>query len=176
MKINLRQETPADYNEVSKVIENAFKNMPYSDQKEHLLVERLRKSDAFVPKLSIVAACNNEIVGHIILTKIKVKKNGESFVSLALAPVSVKPDYQKMGIGGKLIRESHRIAKELGFKSIILLGHKDYYPKFGYSLASKFGIKLPFEVPEENCMAIELIENGLKGISGIVAYPKAFYE
>jgi predicted N-acetyltransferase YhbS len=81
-----------------------------------------------------------------------------------------------MGIGGKLIEQSHRIARDLGFKSVILLGHEKYYPKFGYLRADNFGIELPFQVPKENCMAIELTESGLKGVSGMVEYPKEFNE
>lgn len=176
MNINIRQETPADYQAVAKVIEAAFKNEPFRDQQEHFLVERLRKSDAFIPELSLVAEMNGEIVGHILLTKIKIKNEQESFDSLALAPVSVKPDYQKKGIGSQLIQTAHFLAKAMGFKSIVLLGHKDYYPKFGYELTSKYDIHLPFDVPEENCMVLALIEGGLKEVNGVVVYADAFFE
>lgn len=111
-----------------------------------------------------------------MLTKLKIKNKKEEFESLALAPVSVLPEFQNMGIGGKLIIQSHKVAKDLGFKSVILLGHEKYYPKFGYLQADKYGIELPFEVPKENCMIIELVENGLKGVNGIVEYPKEFNE
>ncbi|MCZ7253247.1 GNAT family N-acetyltransferase, partial [Salmonella enterica] len=86
----------------------------------------------------------------------------------ALAPVSVKPAFQGKGIGAKLILESHAIAKKLGYKSIILLGHENYYPRFGYELTSKYNIEMPFDVPAENCMVISLTENGLDGVSGKV--------
>ena len=62
----------------------------------------------------------------------------------------------------------------MGYRSIVLLGHEKYYPKFGYQQADKFGIELPFDAPKENCMAIELTENGLKNVSGMVVYPKEF--
>ena len=139
-----------------------------SDHKEQFLVQRLRKSTAFVPELSIVAEIENKIVGHILLTKIKIKNGQDEFNSLALAPVSVLPEYQGKGIGGMLIQEAHKKARELGYQSIVLLGHEKYYPKFGYKQADFFGIELSFDVPKENCMAIELTENGLDGISGIV--------
>ena len=176
MKIKLRQETQADHPAVAKVIEEAFQNIQFSDHKEQFLVEKLRNSNAFVPELSIIAERNGEIVGHILLTKIKIENVKNTFESLAMAPVSVKPKYQNQGIGGMLIRESHRKAKDLGFQSVILLGHADYYPKFGYEPTSKFGIELPFEAPDENCMAIELEENSLEGVSGKVSYPKEFFE
>ena len=176
MAIKLRQESSEDFEEVFSVIESAFKNEAYSDQKEQFLVEKLRTSKAFIPELSIVAENNGEIVGHILLTKIEIKDNHQSFESLALAPVSVKPGSQKKGIGGQLINEAHRIAKTLGYKSIVLLGHEAYYPKFGYELASKYGIKIPFDAPDENCMVLELVEDGLIGVSGMVDYAKEFYE
>jgi len=75
-----------------------------------------------------------------------------------------------------LILKAHKIAKDLNFNSVILLGHEKYYPKFGYEMSNKYGIKLPFDVPDENCMLIELTENALKNINGIVEYPKEFYE
>lgn len=124
----------------------------------------------------MVAETENKIVGHILLTKLKIKNGQNELDSLALAPVSVLPEHQGKGIGGMLIKEAHKKAKELGFISVILLGHEKYYPKFGYKRADQFGIVLPFEVPKENCMAIELIENGLKDVNGMVEYPKEFNE
>lgn len=174
--MKIRKENKSDYKEVYDVIEKAFKDELFTDHKEQFLVERLRKSDAFIPELSMIAEIDGKIVGHILLTKLKIKNDTKEFNSLALAPVSVLPVFQGKGIGGKLILESHKKAKELGQKSIILLGHEKYYPRFGYKQASTYGIELPFEVPKENCMAIELIENGLKGVSGMAEYPKEFNE
>lgn len=174
--MKIRQENKNDYKEVFHLIEEAFRKVEFTDHKEQFLVERLRNSDAFIPELSLVAEIDSKIVGHILLTKLKIRDKSKEFNSLALAPVSVLPQFQGKGIGGKLILEAHKTAKELGYKSIILLGHEKYYPKFGYKQADKFGIELPFEVPKENCMAIELIENGLNGVRGMVEYPKEFYE
>jgi len=176
LEIKIRKEQESDYERVYHLILKAFKNMELSDHKEQFLVQRLRKSDSFIPELSIVALKEDIKVGHILLTKLKIKNEKREFESLALAPVSVLPEFQNMGIGGKLIEQAHKIAKNLGFKSVVLLGHEKYYPKFGYLRADKFGIELPFEVPKENCMVIELAESGLKGVSGIVEYPQEFNE
>lgn len=176
MVITIRQEGTQDYKAVFELIEKAFKSEQFSDHKEQFLVERLRQSNAFIPELSMVAEIENVVVGHILLTKLKIKNDQHEFDSLALAPVSVLPGYQRKGIGGLLIESAHIKAKELGHRSIILLGHKNYYPKFGYQQADKFGIELPFEAPKENCFAIELFENGLKGVNGIVEYPIEFNE
>ncbi|MEM6297880.1 MAG: N-acetyltransferase [Bacteroidota bacterium] len=172
--MTIRQEQEADHKQVFEVIEKAFKGAAFTDNAEHFLVERLRKSDAFIPELSIVAKIEGKLVGHILLTKLKIKSKTGAFPSLALAPVSVLPEFQNQGVGGKLILESHKKARELGYKSIVLLGHADYYPRFGYKKASDYGIQLPFNVPKENCMVIELVENGLQGVSGIVEYPEEF--
>src|SRR5690606_35237497 len=176
MKVTIRQEKPEDFKIVFNLIEKAFESIQFSDHKEQCLVELLRKSKAFIPELSMVAEIENNIVGHILLTKLKIKNGQDEFNSLALAPVSVLPEYQGKGIGGMLIIEAHKKAIELGYQSIVLLGHEKYYPKFGYRQADSFGIDLPFDVPKENCMAIELTENGLNGVSGIVEYPKEFNE
>lgn len=174
MKIIIRVEKQTDYNAVFELIEKAFEKLAVSDHREQFLVQRLRKSTEFIPELSMVAEFNNKIVGHILLSKLKIKNGQDEFDSLALAPVSVHPEYQGKGIGGMLIQEAHKKARDLGHQSIVLLGHEKYYLKFGYQQAGNFGIELPFDVPKENCMAIELTENGLDGVSGIVEYPKEF--
>ena len=175
MTIQTRRELPNDYKCVENVIQKAFENDPYGDQNEHLLVNRLRKSEAFIPQLSIVAEIEGEIVGHIFITKIIISDGIKNSESLAMAPVSVLPAYQRRGIGGRLITDAHKVALSLGYKSIILIGHEDYYPRFGYQKLARFNIQLPFDVPENNCMAIELVKGGLSGTQGRVQYPEAFY-
>ena len=174
--MNIRKEESKDYKKVFNLIENAFKDEEYTDHKEQFLVERLRNAEAFIPELSLVAEIDEEIIGYILLIKIKIVNNDIQKTSLGLAPVAVLKRYRGKGIGGKLIQEAHRKAKELGFDSVILLGHEKYYPKFGYKMTKNYGIKLPFEVPGENCMLIELTDNALKDVTGIVEYPKEFYE
>lgn len=175
MNVNIRTEAEEDFKTVFALIKNAFENEELSDHKEHYLVERLRKSDAFIPELSLVAEVNNQIVGYILLTKINiVDRSTNSYTSLALAPVAVLQKFQGKGIGGKLIEFAHKKAKDLDFGSVILLGHESYYPRFGYKPTKEFGIKLPFDVPEANCMVIELIESSLQNVNGVVQYPKEF--
>lgn len=174
--ITIRQETEKDHPQVFELIKTAFQNEVHTDHREQHLVERLRKSDAFVPELSLVAEKEGQLAGHILLTRIKVNNQEKAYESLALAPVSVHPSWRKQGIGGDLITRAHEVARQLGFSSVILLGHAGYYPRFGYQRASEFGISLPFDVPDENCMAFELEENALAGVSGTVEYPRAFFE
>ena len=177
MKINVRQETESDRTAIADVIIAAYKDVYYSNKREQIMVERLRKSSSFIPELSLVAEDDNgNMAGHILLTKLQIQHQDQSYEGLALAPLSIKPDYQNQGIGGTLIMESHSIARGLGYKYIVVLGHAKYYPKFGYELISNYTISLPIKVAEANCMIISLIENGLSGVAGKVIYPEEFFE
>lgn len=177
MDIFIRQERTTDYKKTEEVIKKAFLNEQYSDKREHFLVSRIRKSDAFIPELSLVA-CNEseDVVGHILLSKVEIINGDHAVESLALAPVSVTPKCQKQGIGTQLIHTALEKAKELGYHSVIVLGHKDYYPKFGFKSASLWNIRAPFDVPDDVFMALELTENALEDVQGIVQYSKAFME
>ncbi|RAL24456.1 GNAT family N-acetyltransferase [Thermoflavimicrobium daqui] len=177
MKILIRQELTEEYNTTEMIVKRAFLNEVYSDKKEHLLINRIRKSDAFIPELSLVAIDQNkEMVGHILLSKITIVDAEKTVDSLALAPVAVVPEYQKKGIGSQLIHDALKKAKKIGYHSVIVLGHKNYYPKFGFKPASLWNIRAPFEVPDEVFMALELTENSLKNVQGVVRYSDAFSE
>jgi predicted N-acetyltransferase YhbS len=172
MDILIRQEQKEDIDSVYRVVKSAFETMEQASGDEQDLVNRLRKSEAFIPELSLVAECDGKIIGHILFTKMKIGDHP----SLALAPVAVLPEYQNQGVGGKLIVEGHHIARELGYGSVIVVGHPAYYPRFGYKLASQWKITAPFEVPDEAFMLLELIEGGLKDVSGVIEYAKEFFE
>lgn len=170
IQIEIRQEQPADHQAVYELNKAAF-----GQEGEAKLVELLRESDAFIPELSLVAVAGEEVVGHILFSKINIMdKNGRSFDSLALAPMAVKPARQRQGIGGKLITHGLSRAKTLGYTAVIVLGHEAYYPKFGFAPAITWQIKPPFDVPENAFMAIELVTGGLQGVTGTVNYPEAF--
>lgn len=167
--LEIRQETKEDYEEVYNVVKKAFETAEHSDGNEQDLVVALRNSDNFIPQLSLVATQERKIVGYILFTKIKI---GE-YEELALAPLGILPEYQKQGIGKKLIEKGHQIAKQLGYHYSIVLGSESYYSKSGYSLAINYEIKAPFEVPNGNFMATKL-KNTEKKIIGIVEYAKEF--
>jgi predicted N-acetyltransferase YhbS len=171
MNVVIRQELENDHEAVYQVVKSAFEKMELASGDEQDLVNRLRKSQAFIPKLSLVAESDGKVIGHILFTKMKIGGHP----SLALAPVAVLPEFQKQGVGGKLIQEGHRIAKELGYRSVIVVGHPGYYPCFGYSPASKWKITAPFEVPDKAFMVLELVEGGLTGISGMIEYAPEFF-
>lgn len=175
--VNIRQETPADYSRVFEITEKAFETLEISDHNEGQLVDKLRKAPTFVKELSLVAELNDQVVGHILFTPLVIDNNQQQFKSLILAPVSVLPEFQKLGIGGQLIRVGHQKAIELGFQSAILLGHPEYYPRFGYKPASTWGIKTHFELPSDDVfMAVELVQGALSNVSGMVIFPPEFGE
>lgn len=168
--VSIRQETPGDFFAVYKVNEAAFEQ-----ENESRLVDMLRKSDVFIPELSLVAELDGQIIGHILFTKLKIiEKNSITHHTISLAPMSVLPAYQNFGIGSALVKEGLEMAKSIGFESVIVLGHDKYYPRFGFQPASKWNITCPYEVPDEVFMALELVPGALTNISGEVEYPEEF--
>lgn len=165
----IREEKATDYEIIHSVVKKAFDSAEHADGNEPELVNELRNGIAYISELSLVAEIDGKIVGHILFTKAKVKDN----TVLALAPLSVLPEYQRQGIGTALIKEGHRIAKALSYKYSIVLGSENYYPRTGYVPADTFGIQPSFDVPRENFMAYKLDENA-PDIHGIIKYAKEF--
>ena len=169
MEINIRQETPADYDAVYRLVKEAFATADHSDGDEQDLVVRLRKSEAFIPQLSLVAEADGVLAGYILLTKIGVGEETE----LAAAPLAVAPAFQRKGVGSALIREAERAARELGYRYIVILGSPAYYGRFGYRPAVEYGIRSPFPVEPEYFMARPLLP-GAEKLDGTVRYAPEF--
>jgi putative acetyltransferase len=169
--IFIRKETPADFESIKEV-----NNLAFHQIQEGELIENLRKKAEFVPELSLVAIHKNKIVGHILYFPIIIITEKNVVRTLSLAPMAVLPDYQKKGIGGTLIKAGLEKAKELGFISVVVLGHPEYYPRFGFRKASDWKIKEPFGVPDEVMMVIELKEGALGFGGGLIDFPKEYYE
>lgn len=172
MKLEIRPETAADVPGIYELNEQAF-----GQENESRLIGALRTSEHFIPELSIVAYAGEYLVGHILLTRLLIKgDDGRSYPTLALAPMAVTTALHQMGIGGQLIHHALKEATALGFDSVIVLGHPEYYPRFGFVPASKFGIRTDYDVPDEVFMALELKPGALAGKAGLVVYPKEFDE
>ena len=169
MNIHIRTETPADYPAVDHILKDAF-----GKDEEAILVENLRKHPDFIPALSLVAELDGQMLGHILFSVITIEGVKHKPRSLALAPVAVLPQWQNKGIGRQLIEAGLATARQLGFNSVVVLGHELYYPKFGFKPASLWRIVAPFPVPENNFMAMPLHPDGLDGVSGVVKYPEPF--
>lgn len=172
MNLNIRPEIFEDKVAIREVNILAFGNR----RDEADLVDRIRESEHFVPELSLVAERNNVVVGHLLLSKASIIDTGSKATVIALAPIAVLPDHQKQGIGKLLIREGLKKCKELGFGLVFLIGHPDYYPKFGFKPARQLGYELmQFQVPDEVFMVCELEEGAIGSVQGELIYPKAFF-
>ena len=144
----------------------------------------LRASDAYVPELSLVAAIDGAIVGHVMVSHVELEPEamengvpeGASRASrrvLSLAPVAVLPERQSQGIGSRLIRAALDIADQLGQPLVLLIGHAAYYPRFGFVPGRPLGIEPPFPVPDEVFMVRPLTTYD-PDIRGRVVYPSCF--
>ena len=168
-KMKIRPETNKDQQHIYKVHHLAF-----GQEDESKIVDKIRAGENYINELSLVMENKGNIIGHILFSKIKIK-GVKDFETLALAPMAILPNFQNQNIGSQLVRAGLAKAKELNFDAVIVLGHKDYYPKFGFQPASTWKIKCPFEVPDEVFMAIELHQGSLIEKAGTVEYPKEFF-
>lgn len=170
--IHIRAEQPADHPAITALLDRAFKG-----DAESCLVGRLRRlPDHFIPGLALVAEEKGIIAGYIVFSLIHIETPAGPVPSLCLAPMAVLPERQNQGIGSQLIREGLRRAGDMGFPSVTVLGHPAYYPRFGFRTGSTFGLRPPFEVPDEAFMALELVEGSLKNVEGVILYPEIFLE
>lgn len=171
MNIIIRQELKEDLARIKEINDLAFEQ-----EDESKLVDKLRQKDQFIPELSLVAEIDDTVAGHILFYPVKISSPNQKHITLSLGPMSVLPQHQKKGIGGKLINEGLKSAKDFGYRSVIVVGHSEYYPKFGFTKASKWNIKVPFEVPDNAFMALEIVEGELRDKPGIIEYPAEFME
>ena len=170
-QVTIRAETPADGAMIREVNTLAF-----GRDSEARIVEVLRESPGFIPELSLVAEANGVIVGHALFSPVRVEAEDKTTELIALGPIAVRPEWQRQGIGGQLIRAGIDRATAQQHRAIILIGHPTYYPRFGFTPASAYGLKLPFSVPDDVFMVLPLRADGLAGITGTVIYPPAFFE
>jgi len=165
--IEIRREWPEDINGISSVLEKAF-----GQPNEAKLVNALREHGKHV--LSLVALKDGEIVGYILFTRVTVDSKAGNYEILGLAPVGVLPVYQRQGIGIALTNKALEILKAEGHKAVIVLGHPEYYPRFGFIPASRFGIRWELECPDGAFMALELVEGALTGKGGVARFELEF--
>jgi putative acetyltransferase len=164
--INIRAETAADIPAVRRVNELAFGQPNEAD-----LVDKLRA--AAHPHISLVAASQGQVVGHIFFSPVTIKAADSESVILGLAPMAVLPEYQNQGIGSQLVREGLQECQRIGCDVVIVLGHPEYYPRFGFLPASQKGLRCEYPVPDEVFMVAELKPNALSA-RGLVKYCPEF--
>jgi putative acetyltransferase len=171
VSVNVRAERADDHTAIREIHVLAFDG---KGEPEARLVELLRQTPGFVPELSLVAEQDGRVVGHILFTPLIIQSTSNPAPALALAPLAVHPEYQNQGIGSALVRHGLNACQQLGHKIVIVQGIPAYYPRFGFTSASKKGLQEPFQVPSEAFMALELVPGALDGVSGMVRYPPEF--
>jgi len=165
----IRPETPEDSAAIRSVNAEAF-----GDSTEADLVEKLRSRQAYT--LSLVATDGDKVIGHILFSPVTTESKDTSFSALGLGPMAVLPSHQRKGVGSQLIYAGLQECKRLGHEIVIVLGHPDYYPRFGFVPASRYGIKCEYDVPDEAFMVLELRPGALSGRSGVAKYQPEFNE
>lgn len=167
--MEIRHERPQDISAIRKVNEAAFETGTESD-----LVDALRDKKAHV--ISMVAEKEDRIIGHILFSPVTLTAEGLEVTLLGLAPMAVLPEYQNQGIGSKLVENGLEESRRKGYPAVVVLGHPDYYPRFGFVPSQKYNISTEYDVPPEVFMVLELQSGALSGLSGIANYHGAFAE
>lgn len=167
MNLIVRKEKESDIGEVYKLNKEAFSQLAISKGLEADLVNNLRKANCDI--ISLVAEVESKVVGHIIFSPVYI--NGE-IAGMSLSVMAVLPDFQKQGIGSALIKAGIEEVKNKNYSLIIVLGHPEYYPRFGFIPASRYGLKSTYEIPDEVFMALNF--NDQKWDNAIIDYREEF--
>jgi putative acetyltransferase len=165
LRLDLDEDTGADL-----VANEAVERAAFERADEATLVARLRREHALV--LSLVARLDAAVVGHAALSPVTV--DGAGGRTAGLGPIAVVPALQRCAIGARLVEETLARARARGVGAVVVLGHPEYYPRFGFVPARRFGLRYEDDVPEEAFMAAELVPGALARAAGVVRYHAAF--
>jgi putative acetyltransferase len=166
MSVLIRPETAADLDAIGHVNRLAF-----GQEDEARLVDALR--DGGYLRVSLVAEQAGQVVGHILFTDLPILTDAGTVPALALAPMAVVPELQRQGIGSALVRRGLDECKKQGHRTVVVVGHPQFYLRFGFSLALAANLESPFS-GKDSFMAVELVPGALDGVTGRVRYPPPF--
>ncbi|UBF24336.1 N-acetyltransferase [Kovacikia minuta CCNUW1] len=164
MNITIRPEVPSDIADIEALTVAAFLNAPHTSYTEHLIVNVLRSSGNLT--LSLIAEVDRKIVGHVAVSPISISDGSQGWYGLG--PISVMPDYQRVGIGSQLMRQALATLRELDASGCVVLGEPEYYSRFGFK--TEPSLVLP-DVPPEYFQAISF---DAPVPSGLVSYHESF--
>lgn len=152
---------------IRHVNEQAFGSTVEAD-----LIEKLRLRRGFI--LSLVANHDEQLVGHILFSLVTIESESSVFTAAGLGPMAVLPAYQRRGIGSQLVHAGLAELRHTNHEVVVVLGHPNYYPRFGFSPARSYGIRCEYDVPDEVFMVLELRKGALAGRGGTVKYQPEF--
>jgi putative acetyltransferase len=170
--IVIRGEKPRDFAAIREIHELSF-----GRENEAVLVEKIRGSRDFNPSLSLVAELEGRPVGHVLFSRVWIRPPDPKLPeenALALAPLSVHPDFRNKGIGSELVTQGLKICRQHGYRLVIVVGEQSYYSRFGFVPARPKGLEVPFPVPERAFLVAEIVPRPGLGIEGTIRYPQAF--
>ena len=165
MSLTIRPETSADHAAIGEVSRLAF-----GGEGESRLVDALREGGH--ARISLVAEEDDRIIGHILFSVLTIATPQGEIEALSLAPMAVVPSHQRKGIGSSLVREGLRACRDAGHRIVIVLGHPEFYSRFGFSAKQAEPLRSPYSGPA--FMVVELVADALKCIEGEVRYPPPF--
>ena len=165
--MNIRAEKKADIDGIWQVNADAF-----ATTEEAELVNALR--DSGVPYISLIYEKNSKLVGHILFTAVELVADTSGLKLMGLAPMAVSPKLQRSGIGTSLIKSGIQQCIDHGYDAIVVLGHPNYYPKFGFVPSVQYAITTEYDVAEDVFMALEIKAGALTGKKGTIKYHPVF--
>lgn len=169
MNITIRAEQKEDYDKIYDLIKIAFQSAKVSDGDEQDFAVSLRGSKSYINELALVAQIGDQIVGHIMFTKMVITHHdGCEIPSLLVAPLAVKLEYRGAGIGGALMKRGFEIARDMGYITAVLCGDPNYYCRFGFVQASTCGIIHSSDLPSIYVMCCRLNGDDKNDISGTI--------
>ena len=176
MSLVLRNINTNDYKEVEILTREAFWNIYRPGCCEHLVIHNMHKNKKSIEELELVAVYNKKIIGHIAYTKGHIKGiDNENFITFG--PLSIMPKFQGKGIGSKLISTTLQKAGQLGYSAVFITGDNNYYSRFGFESASKYGVHMegiPMEDEAPFFMVKSLKKDALEGVSGFYVFDDCY--
>ncbi len=165
----IREEVDFDAEAIGQVHGHAFPSW-----EESMLVRQLR--DSGNAAISLVAEWAEQIVGHILFSPVSIRSGSQEVVGLGLGPMAVLPKHQRQGIGSELVRAGMAKADDLGYPFVVVLGHPEFYPRFGFQPAKPLGITCEWDVPDNAFMILRLDDESMNGVTGLARYRQEFSE